>query len=221
MTIYIFYFLISVIVAVLGCGLILLLTLKIIRKFPLTPRLEKIDAVIDTILLDNAFRRALMGPQRILPELRLTPGLTVLEIGPGPGMFTTAVAKSIFPNGSLTSLDIRPAFFYRIKKKLNIVGIHHVTLQKGNAEKLPFDDKRFDLVFFIGVLGEIENKNAALLEAYRVLKKGGSLSITELRFDPSYLSPDVVHKLATSAGFHLDSDYRRLLHHTQRFTAHK
>ena len=147
----------------------------------------------------------------------LAPGQTVLEVGPGPGVFTVPVARAIGPTGRLVAIDLQPAFLARTRAKVAAAGLTNVTLEVADAQALPLADQTFDLVFFVAVLGEIPHKGRALAEAHRVTKPEGHLVVTELLPDPDYLLPGTGRRLAGWAGFRPEARFGHLVHHTQVF----
>ena len=63
----------------------------------------------------------------------------------------------------------------------------------------------FEIVFLCAVLGEIQDRTAALVQCYRVLRPGGVLSIPEMFGDPHYQSRSLVRRLAERVVFRLQS----------------
>jgi ubiquinone/menaquinone biosynthesis C-methylase UbiE len=124
----------------------------------------------------------------------------VLEVGPGSGFFSVALARCV-PEGHLALLDLQPAFLVRAQRKLTKAGLRNFNCTPGNACDLPFPDGDFDVAVFVTVLGEITEPAACLREVLRVLKPGGLLSITELRLDPDFVPREHVDLLVDRAGF--------------------
>jgi ubiquinone/menaquinone biosynthesis C-methylase UbiE len=75
----------------------------------------------------------------------------------------------------------------------------------------------YGLYQFVGVLGEIPNREAALRQCYAALKPGGLLSITEIFPDPHYQSRNTVRRLAEAAAFRFDHSEGNWLSFTMNF----
>jgi len=69
-----------------------------------------------TRLIDNPLRRRLIQkPELIAERMQLKPGMSVVEIGPGKGSYTKAVAEKVQPNGKIFAIDIQESIINRLK----------------------------------------------------------------------------------------------------------
>jgi ubiquinone/menaquinone biosynthesis C-methylase UbiE len=155
--------------------------------------------------LDSGIRRAMQSPTKIIARSGIVPGMRVLEVGCGSGAYTLFAAEAVGSQGQVFALDIQPGMLKQLQRKLEMDGCRHlkarVTLVEASAAQLPFPDAAFDVVYMISVLQEIPGKAKALEEAKRVLKPGGTISISEFIPDPDYpLSRTTIRDLA-KAGF--------------------
>jgi len=143
----------------------------------------------------------------VLSRLDLSPGLSVLDAGCGPGLLTIPVARVVGPTGTVTGLDIQAGMIERAKKAVEQAGLSNVTfLQAGLGQgKLPAG--AFDRALLVTVLGEIPDKPAALREIHASLKPGGFVSITEIFPDPDYQSRRKVKALAAEAGLQVREEF--------------
>src|SRR5215470_1592313 len=126
----------------------------------------------------NPLRYLIVPPSRIADRLRLLPTDRVLEVGCGPGFFSPAIARRLTA-GHLTLLDAQAPMLKMAAQRLEERGIANVTSVVGLAERLPFANAVFDVVFMITVLGEVRDGATAVAEAARVLRPGGRFSSTE------------------------------------------
>jgi ubiquinone/menaquinone biosynthesis C-methylase UbiE len=150
-------------------------------------------------LLETPGRRWLQPPEQLARRLQLSPDSRVLEIGPGSGFFSVAVAAGI-PEGHLALLDLQSEFLERARRKLAKAGLHNFGCIPGNACELPFPDCDFDVVMMVSVLGEVRDRGKCLREVFRVLKPGGLLSVTEQRLDPDFIPSGQLRELVGDAG---------------------
>ncbi len=185
------------ILSLIGAGLFLwLIVMRIIRKLhpvPIPWRWAR--------FIDNPLRRRVQNPLKVLEQAGVHEGMSVLELGPGSGLFTLEASRRAGNSGRLYCLDIQPQLIARLKRKIERDGRENVALIVGDAAALPFADDSLDLAFLVTVFGEIPNKDEALRELYRVLRLGGILSVSEILVDPDYSLPGTIISRAHKAGF--------------------
>lgn len=162
------------------------------------------------------FRNLFLSPGKLIQRLDLEENHSVLEIGPGPGYFSTHVAKKL-TNGRLVLLDIQQEMLDMSKKRLSKIGIKNVDYYLTDGLSLDLESNFFDRVFMVTVMGEIENKENYLKEIYRVLKQDGILSISELAGDPDKISIEELKSLVCSFGFEVSHIFGRKLNFTINF----
>jgi len=96
-------------------------------------------------------------------------GKDVLEIGCGAGFD----AYNFITRGAVyTGIDITPENIKRTTKHLSLYSLIG-EIYEADAEKLPFPDESFDVVYSNGVLHHTPDIEKAFSEAFRVLRKGG------------------------------------------------
>ncbi len=152
--------------------------------------------------LINPLRNLILPARRLARLLHLKVSDQVLEIGPGPGYFSPAVALAV-PQGKLVLYDLQPGMLELARKRLLARELINFECHAGSATSLPFPNETFDVAFMVTVLGEIGKADArqlALQEAVRVLKPNGLLSITEQFGDPDYVRVRELESLAAAAG---------------------
>jgi len=153
-----------------------------------------------TWFLDLPGRGLIMSANTVADRLPVKPNAYVLEIGPGSGYYSVQVAKRI-PDGNLTILDVQSEMLEKSANKLKAAGIKNFTTKQSDGKSLPFDDETFDAIFLVTVFGEIEERESFLLEAARVLKANGVLSITEHHPDPDFEQAHDVAECLYQHGF--------------------
>jgi len=87
------------------------------------------------------------------------------------------------------------------KRRITKKGIQNVGYYLCNGISLDFDNESFDFVIMVTVFGEVENKEKYLEEIYRILKIGGTLSITELAGDPDRMTIEQIEEMICEKGF--------------------
>lgn len=161
-----------------------------------------------TRLIDNPIRRKfIQKPETVADRMKLESGMTVLEIGPGKGSYTKALAKKILPDGKVYAIDIQESVINRLRKTIEKEGITNIIPKIDDAYSLSFEDESVDRVLLIACLPEIPKPIRALKEFKRVLKPNGLISLSELLPDPDYPRRKTEKKWAQEAGFELDEQF--------------
>lgn len=141
-------------------------------------------------------RNIFLSPKQLI----LKTDSKVLEVGPGPGYFSAHVAKAI-PKGKLVLADIQQEMLDKASKRITGKKLNNVEYYLCNGDIFTLPDECFDIIFMVTVIGEIENKNAYIKEFFRMLRKGGILSISEAKGDPDMMTVEEVKELVAPFGF--------------------
>jgi SAM-dependent methyltransferase len=153
-------------------------------------------------LVDNPIRRWYMQP--VLDRVGIRPSECVLELGPGPGLFTVEAARRVGPEGRLIAVDIQPKMIAQVEKRVREAGLTNVETHAADAYHLPLENESVDRASLVTVLPEIPDQSRALAELHRVIKPGGLLSITEEFMDPDYPFAFETIRRVETAGFSLE-----------------
>ncbi len=162
------------------------------------------------------FRNIFLSPKKLIQRLDLNEDHQVLEIGPGPGYFSTHVAKRL-RKGRLVLLDIQQEMLDFARKRLEKRKISNVDYQLTDGINLDLESNYFDRIFMVTVIGEVDNKDNYLKQIYRILKQDGLLSISELAGDPDKMSIDEVQSLVSGYGFETAEVFGNKLNYTVNF----
>jgi ubiquinone/menaquinone biosynthesis C-methylase UbiE len=151
------------------------------------------------------FPRRALARERLLDILAPLHGERVLELGPGTGYYTLAVAAAL-DGGELDIFDISREFLDDLIRKARDRGMDNIAATQGDARALPYDDDSVDAAFLVAVLGEIPDQDAALRELARVLGPDGRLVVGEslASGDPHAVMFGKLRKRAENAGFTLE-----------------
>jgi len=150
--------------------------------------------------LDNPFTKTNRAAV-IVQHLDIKPGMTVLDLGCGPGRLTIPVAKQVGQRGEVVAVDIQAGMLQRAREKSQAANLTNIRFVQAGIGEGKLERNRFDRALLVTVLGEIPDREAALREIFYALKAGGILSVTEIIFDPHFQSRGTVLRLAAEAGF--------------------
>ncbi|OGH92794.1 MAG: hypothetical protein A2563_03950 [Candidatus Magasanikbacteria bacterium RIFOXYD1_FULL_40_23] len=122
----------------------------------------------------------------LIPLLGALDGKRVLDVGAGTGRLSLPLVSR---GAHVTALDVSPKMLDLIKKKQRRVSMNvtrhdsvesKITTVVGDAESLPFENNTFDIVTAAFLIVHLKNPTRFFDEAYRVLKDGGILVVTNI-----------------------------------------
>lgn len=140
----------------------------------------------------------------------LKPGETVLDLGSGAGFDAFLASKRVGPGGRVIGVDMTPQMIERASALANTHGYANVEFRLGDIEALPVADATVDVIISNCVVNLTTDKAKTFREAFRVLKPGGRLMVSDLvlaRPLPEAIRQDMDAYGACVAGALLKADY--------------
>ncbi len=130
-------------------------------------------------------------------------GDVVLDLGSGAGVDAFLASKSVGESGRVIGVDMTPEMVERARENAQRNGYHNVEFRLGEIEQLPLESASVDLIISNCVINLSTDKPKVFQEAYRVMKPGGRLLVSDmvlLEALPAYLNSSVEAYLRCIAG---------------------
>lgn len=134
--------------------------------------------------LDNKFRRWFQNPQTILKSY-VSKGMTVLDLGCGPGFFSVDMARMVGESGRVIASDLQEGMLRKIRNKIRGTEIEErIILHRCEEDKIGITEQ-VDFVLAFYMVHEIPHQDMFFKEIASVLKTNGLILIVEPRFHVS------------------------------------
>jgi len=152
------------------------------------------------------------GNPTALAELRA--GEIVLDLGSGGGIDVLLSARRVGPTGKAFGVDMTDEMLALANENKRQAGVDNVGFLKGEIENIPLPDNSVDVIISNCVINLSADKDRVLREAFRVLKPGGRLAVSDV-VTRGEIPPDVRQSMllwvGCLAGALEENDYRKKL----------
>lgn len=140
----------------------------------------------------------------------LKEGETVLDLGSGAGFDCFLAANKVGKNGRVIGVDMTPEMIKKARANALKGGYINVEFKQGEIEKLPVENDSVDVIISNCVINLSTEKDKVFGEAFRVLKPGGRLMVSDIVLLaplPEYIKNNITAYVGCLAGADLKNDY--------------
>ncbi|MCD4845090.1 MAG: methyltransferase domain-containing protein [Methanosarcinales archaeon] len=150
--------------------------------------------------LDNIFRKLVQNPKKILKDY-VKEGMTVLDVGCGPGFFSVEMADMVGESGNVIAADLQQGMLEKVEKKIKGSYIENrIELHKCEKDRIGITTK-VDHILAVYMVHEVPDMDKFLAEMYSILKPDGSFLIIEPPFHVSKKAFEETVNRACARGF--------------------
>lgn len=144
---------------------------------------------------------------RLLEYARIGAGQTVLDIGTGTGYLAIASAQLVGDQGHVIGVDISPGMLQQAQRKIQMLGLSNVVVQRADAEALDYPSHHFDTILCAHTFPWMTDKAATLRLWYELLKPRGCIAV-HTPADTAYIGAVVLRRVLAEYGLELEPSNR-------------
>ena len=143
----------------------------------------------------------------------MRPGEVVLDLGSGAGLDLILASRKVGPTGKVIGLDMTPEMVQAAYVNLTKAGITNFEIRLGEMEKMPVADGEVDWIISNCVINLSPDKAKVFAEAFRVLKPGGHLLVSDIVTHdlPESVRKDIAAWVTCIGGAIEEAEYIRLV----------
>ena len=142
---------------------------------------ERLCPVKHAGTLDNKIRKMLQDPKKILGPF-IKKGMSVLDLGCGPGFFTVAMAEMVGRSGKVIAADVQEEMLDKLHDKIKGTDLkNRIQLHKCSKDSIGFTEF-VDLVLAFYVIHEVSNVQSLFIDVHNLLKYRGYFLIIEPKY---------------------------------------
>lgn len=149
--------------------------------------------------LDNKIRRWLQNPEKMLKPY-IHEGMTVMDLGCGPGFFTMDIARLVGKSGKVIAVDLQEGMLQKVREKMHGTAFENrIILHQCKPDAIGLSTQ-VDFVLAFYMIHEVPNRQALFAEIASLLKPNGQMLIVEPPLHVSKKAFEDTLKTASEAG---------------------
>ena len=144
----------------------------------------------------------------------LRPGEVVVDLGSGAGFDAFLAARQVGPTGRVIGVDMTDAMLEKARENARKAGYVNVEFRKGYIEQLPLEDGSVDVILSNCVINLSPEKDRVYRDAYRVLRPGGRLMVSDVVLErqlPAEILRSVEAYIGCVAGASVRGEYMQAI----------
>jgi ubiquinone/menaquinone biosynthesis C-methylase UbiE len=151
-------------------------------------------------LIDNPLRRLIHHPEQILgPYVR--PGMTIVDVGCGMGLFSIAAARLVGDQGRVIAVDLQQKMLDAMRRRAEKAGVaHRIEAHRCEADHLNVETEA-DFALAFAMVHEVPDTRRLLAEIHACLKPGGRFFVAEPRLHVASRTFQKMLEIAAETGF--------------------
>ncbi|NLD36813.1 MAG: class I SAM-dependent methyltransferase [Desulfatiglans sp.] len=174
---------------------------------------HRVCPVGDAWSLDNKIRRLYQNPVKIL-EPYLQEGMTVLDVGCGPGFFTIDMAGMVGEAGKVIAVDLQEGMLQKLRSKIKATELEsRIELHQCDQNKIGISEQ-VDFILLFYMVHEVPEKASFFTELFSLLKSNRQALIVEPPFHVSGAAFRKTLQTAEAVGFKTVEGPKMLFHNT-------
>jgi ubiquinone/menaquinone biosynthesis C-methylase UbiE len=152
--------------------------------------------------LDNSIRRFFQNPRKLLGKY-IKPGMTIMDLGCGPGFFSIEMAKMLNGSGKVIAADLQEGMLLKVNQKISGTALEQqIILHQCQNDRIGIQEK-VDFILAFYMIHEVPDQVKLFNELKTILKPEGTMFIVEPKFHVSKSAFEAMVILIEKSGFEI------------------
>ncbi|MEE9174387.1 MAG: methyltransferase domain-containing protein [Thermoplasmata archaeon] len=134
-------------------------------------------------------------PLAILRAFGLRPGMSMADVGCGPGFFSLPAAELVGDGGRVYAIDVQEAMLWALQDRLLENRVARVLPVLSREDLIPLASDSVDFALLVNALHELDG-NVTIQEVHRILREDGRFGVVDWKKEPMERGPPVEHRIA-------------------------